>query len=95
MKNLMLAVFALCVFSVQAQITAPQPSPAAKIDQMVGLTDVHIEYSRPAANGRVVFGNLVPYGKVWRTGANENTTISFTDDVKIDGKDILNIISKS
>ena len=88
MKNLMLAVFALCVFSAQAQITAPQPSPAAKIEQMVGLTDVHIEYSRPAANGRVVFGNLVPYGEVWRTGANENTKITFTDDVQIDGKDL-------
>jgi tetratricopeptide (TPR) repeat protein len=54
--------------------------------QTVGLTDVEVNYSRPGAKGRPVFGNLVPFGKLWRTGANENTTISFSDDVIIDGK---------
>ena len=53
---------------------------------MVGLTDVEIEYSRPGTKGRNVFGDLVPFGKVWRTGANANTTISFSEDVIIDGK---------
>jgi tetratricopeptide (TPR) repeat protein len=53
---------------------------------MVGLTEVELNYSRPGAKGRPVFGNLVPFGKLWRTGANENTTISFSDDVIIDGK---------
>jgi len=52
----------------------------------VGLTDVEIVYSRPSARGRAVFGNLIPFGELWRTGANENTTVSFSDDVVIDGK---------
>lgn len=71
-----------------AQVQVPQPSPAAKIEQKVGLTDVAIEYSRPGMRGREVFGNLVPYGKVWRTGANNNTTISFSDDVTIGGNEL-------
>jgi hypothetical protein len=49
------------------------------------LTDVEIVYSRPSARGRAVFGNLVPFGELWRTGANENTIITFSDDVIIDG----------
>jgi tetratricopeptide (TPR) repeat protein len=53
---------------------------------MVGLTDVEIEYSRPGTKGRNIFGDLVPFGKVWRTGANGNSTISFSEDVVIDGK---------
>jgi hypothetical protein len=73
-------------FSVEAQIKTPQASPKATINQMVGLTEVEINYSRPGAKGRPVFGNLVPFGKLWRTGANENTTVSFSDDVIIDGK---------
>lgn len=67
---------------------APQPSPTGKIEQKVGLTDVTIEYSRPGMKGRSIFGDLVPYGKVWRTGANANTKITFGDDVKIGGKDL-------
>lgn len=82
--------FALAVFISQlvaeAQIKTPQSSPKAIINQMVGLTEVEINYSRPGAKGRPVFGNLVPFGKLWRTGANENTTISFSEDVVIDGK---------
>ncbi len=73
-------------FLVLAQIKIPQPSPKAVINQTVGLTDVEIVYSRPSARGRIVYGTLVPFGKLWRTGANENTTISFSDDVVIDGK---------
>lgn len=73
-------------FTIEAQVKTPQASPKATIIQAVGLTDVEINYSRPSARERAVFGNLVPFGKVWRTGANENTTISFSDDVVIDGK---------
>lgn len=74
--------------AINAQIKTPQPSPAAKTEQVVGLTDVTIEYSRPAMRGRTIFGGLVPYGEVWRTGANENTKITFSDDVTIDGKEL-------
>ncbi|MCW2120793.1 DUF2911 domain-containing protein [Flavobacterium sp. 7A] len=87
MKNIFIAMFV--VFSqgmVQAQIQTPQQSPKATINQQVGLTDVEVVYSRPSARARIVYGNLVPFGKLWRTGANENTTISFSDDVLIDGK---------
>ncbi|MCA0154209.1 DUF2911 domain-containing protein [Winogradskyella vincentii] len=84
MKKLVLFVFAVTLlFSVDAQIRTPQPSPAAKIEQVVGLTDVSIDYSRPSMRGRVIFGNLVPYGKVWRTGANARTKVTFSDDVTV------------
>ncbi|MEY4013018.1 MAG: hypothetical protein RIT22_2142 [Bacteroidota bacterium] len=87
MKKIFFA-FAIVIaqFSAHAQIKTPQASPRAIISQMVGLTEVELNYSRPGAKGRPVFGNLVPFGKLWRTGANENTTISFSDDVIIDGK---------
>ncbi|MBC5838388.1 DUF2911 domain-containing protein [Flavobacterium muglaense] len=87
MKKLLiaLAIF-ITQFTIEAQVQTPQQSPKATLNQMVGLTDVEIVYSRPSARGRAVFGNLVPFGKLWRTGANENTTVSFSDDVVIDGK---------
>lgn len=89
MKKLVLFTFALTLlFSVDAQIKTPQPSPAAKLEQVVGLTDVAIEYSRPAMNGRTIFGDLVPYGKLWRTGANKNTMVTFSDAVEIGGKEL-------
>ena len=53
---------------------------------MVGMTDVSIDYSRPSAKGRTIFGDLVPFGKLWRTGANANSIVTFSDDVMIDGK---------
>lgn len=74
--------------TVNAQIMTPQPSPASTLEQVVGLTDVTIEYSRPAMRGRTIFGDLVPLGKVWRTGANANTKITFSDNVKIGGKEL-------
>jgi len=80
-----LAIF-IANFTIEAQVKTPQASPKATVFQTVGLTDVEIVYSRPASRGRAVFGNLVPFGKVWRTGANENTTISFSEDVVIEGK---------
>jgi hypothetical protein len=87
MKKLIIALaIILAPFATEAQIKTPQASPKAVIKQTVGLTDIEVVYSRPGARGRAVFGNLVPFGKTWRTGANENTTISFSDDVVIDGK---------
>ena len=73
-------------YAIEAQVKTPQASPKSTVMQVVGLTNVEIVYSRPSAKGRDVFNNLVPFGKLWRTGANENTTISFSDDVVIDGK---------
>jgi hypothetical protein len=87
MKKILIAfAFMIAPFIAEAQLKTPQASPKSTIFQTVGLTDVEIVYCRPAARGRAVFGNLVPFGKVWRTGANENTTISFSEDVVIDGK---------
>lgn len=84
MKKLtLLFCAALVSFAVQGQISTPAPSPAAKIKQVVGLTNVTVEYSRPSMRGRTIFGNLVPYDKLWRTGANARTKITFGDDVKI------------
>jgi hypothetical protein len=87
MKKILIALaFIIVPLIAEAQLKTPQASPKATVFQTVGLTDVEIVYCRPAARGRAVFGNLVPFGKVWRTGANENTTISFSEDVVIDGK---------
>lgn len=69
-----------------AQVKTPQPSPKAMVSQVVGMTDVAIDYSRPSAKGRTIFGDLVPFGKLWRTGANANSIVTFSDDVIIDGK---------
>lgn len=88
-KILIAAVFALTLsITATAQIQTPQASPKAVIEQTVGLTNVKIEYSRPSARGRAVYGELVPFGRMWRTGANNNTIISFSDDVVIGGKTI-------
>ena len=86
MKKLFItAIFALGSIAMQGQIKTPQASPTAKVEQVVGLTDVKLEYSRPSSKGRTVYGELVPYGKHWRTGANANTLISFSEDVTIQG----------
>lgn len=84
-----LAILLLAGMSAFAQqIQMPQASPSAKIAQKVGLTDVTVDYSRPSTKGRKIFGELVPYGEVWRTGANGATIISFSTDVEIDGKKV-------
>ena len=72
--------------TTKLKITTPQPSPKATVKQRVGLTDISVEYSRPGVKGRAVFGDLVPYGKTWRTGANFNTKFTFSSDVSIDGQ---------
>ena len=71
---------------VELKITTPQPSPLGMVSQRVGLTDVAIEYSRPGVKGRTIFGDLVAFGKTWRTGANANTKVTFSSDVTIDGQ---------
>jgi len=81
--------FLLCsLISFAQQIQMPQASPSAKIAQKVGLTDVTVDYSRPSTKDRKIFGELVPYGQVWRTGANGATVLSFSTDVIIDSKTI-------
>ena len=73
---------------MQAQIKLPAPSPLQTIKQDVGLGNIEIIYSRPGAKGRQVFGDLVPYGQLWRTGANEATRITFSEPAEIGGKKI-------
>ncbi|MDV7138955.1 DUF2911 domain-containing protein [Maribacter sp. TH_r10] len=87
-KLVVLVCVALVSFSMEAQITTPQASPSSTLKQTVGLTDVTVEYSRPSMRGRTIFGDLVPYDKLWRTGANGYTLITFSDDVKIAGQDV-------
>ncbi|MCZ2355500.1 MAG: DUF2911 domain-containing protein [Bacteroidia bacterium] len=67
------------------KILAPAPSPLQTVNQKFGLGEITVEYSRPAARGRVVFGEVVPFDKIWRTGANNTTKITFTDDVTLEG----------
>ena len=86
MKKLLLFTLLLAfTFSMNAQVTTPQPSPACKLEQKVGLTDITIEYSRPGVKGRKIFGGLESYDKMWRTGANKNTIITFSDPITIAG----------
>lgn len=87
MKKLLLSsiVFTI-IFSVNAQVKTPQPSPLSKVEQKVGLTDITIEYSRPGVKGRKIFGDLEPFGTTWRTGANANTKITFSDDITFGGQ---------
>jgi tetratricopeptide (TPR) repeat protein len=89
MKKILSALLLLAFFAAEAQVQTPQPSPAASVSTVVGLTDVKIDYSRPRTKGRKIFGEgqdaLVPYGKLWRTGANNGTKITFSDDVTVEG----------
>ena len=94
MKTIKLQLFALClaVFAVATSVFAqndlnlPDVSQAAEVKQRIALTDITVNYHRPLVNGRKIWGGLVPYGKVWRAGANENTTIEFSDPVSVEGK---------
>lgn len=92
MKKLITAFLFVAAVSAQAQIQTPAASPAGTVSSVVGLTDISIKYSRPKMKGRKIFGSgaefLVPYGELWRTGANQGTIINFSDDVKVEGKDI-------
>jgi hypothetical protein len=87
MKKITLLILAIgTAVTGIAQMQTPAPSPSSSMTQMVGLTEVKVDYSRPSMRGRTVFGNLVPFGNLWRTGANANSTISFSDDVTIGGQ---------
>jgi len=94
MKTITLKPFAVCLailglartVSAQNDLNLPDVSQAAEVKQRIALTDITINYHRPLVNGRKIWGGLVPYGKVWRAGANENTTIEFSDPVSIEGK---------
>ena len=91
-KKLQLTVLGLCVFlfsSLEAQtLKTPAPSPLQTIKQNFGLGEVSIEYSRPSAKGRVIYGDVVPFGNIWRTGANSATKITIGEDTKIEGNAI-------
>ena len=75
--------------AVAQQLELPAPSPAAKVTQRVGLTDITVEYSSPAVKGRKIWGDLVPWDKPWRTGANAATKITFSKDVTFGGQPVL------
>ena len=78
----------LLPLAMTAQVKFPAPSPACTVQQSIGLTEVKIEYSRPGVKDRKIFGDLVPYGEIWRTGANASTKISFDQDVNLGGQDV-------
>jgi len=94
MKTITLKSFAVCLailglartVSAQNDLNLPDVSQAAEVKQRIALTDITINYHRPLVNGRKIWGGVVPYGKVWRAGANENTIIEFSDPVSIEGK---------
>jgi len=80
-----LALVALPALS-QIPVTTPGPSPHASVTETVAVTEIAVTYSRPAVKGRKIWGALVPYGQVWRAGANENTVVSFSTPVKVEGQ---------
>jgi len=84
-KVLFLALLLTSFSSLAQQIQMPQASPSSKIIQKVGLTDVTVDFSRPSTKGRKIFGELVPFGQVWRTGANGATVLTFSTEVSISG----------
>ena len=72
----------------QEQIKTPQPSPGATLIQQIGVMEVTVKYSRPGIKDRVIYGGLVPFGELWRTGANSTTSFKFSDDVVIEGNNV-------
>lgn len=91
MKKILLMLFIITAmtFSVLAQgFKTPRPSPDATVSQFVGITKITIDYSSPAVKERKIWGELVPFGQIWRTGANEVTSITFSDPVKVNGHEL-------
>ena len=82
-KSFLLLLSLIIVTSSFAQLKSPNASPRSNISQIIGLVSINLDYSRPSKKSREIFGGLVPYNKIWRTGANNPTTISFSDYVKI------------
>jgi len=87
MKKILTSLAVLATIAAGAQ-DLPQPSPSTHLEQRVGLTDITLDYSRPSVNGRVIFGDLVPFGSHWRAGANQNTKVTFSKPVTIAGTDL-------
>src|SRR5688572_21988570 len=83
-----LILFVMLAAVAQAQIQTPAASPLSKVEQKIGLTDVTLEYSRPSKKGRTIYGDLVPYDAVWRTGANSATKITSSEDVVFGGANV-------
>ncbi len=83
-----IATLAAATTAMAQQVDFPRPSPNASVSQMVGITEITLHYSRPGVKNRKIWDGLVPYGQVWRTGANENTTISFSTPVRIGGHEL-------
>ena len=89
MKQIILtAIAAFALLTADAQLKTPAPSPSQTVKQDFGLSSVELSYSRPGMKGRKIYGDLVPFGKVWRTGANQATTLTFGEDVMINGKKV-------
>lgn len=82
---ILLSIF-LTFPALTAQLKSPVASPRANLSQNIGLVNISVDYSRPSKKGRTIFGNLVPYNKIWRTGANQATTFSVSDDIKINNQ---------
>ena len=81
----LVALLAGAGFAQSTQLNLPRDSQRASVTQRVGITDITVNYHRPLVKGRTIWGKVVPYGQVWRAGANENTTITFTDPVSVEG----------
>ena len=79
------ALLGLFTLTASAQLKVPAPSPTQTLEQNFALSTIKLEYSRPGVKGRVIFGDVVPFGKIWRTGANASTKITFGEDVKVEG----------
>lgn len=88
MTQLLTAVVLFASTAVDAQINTPKPSPGASVTQTVGLVDITVVYSRPGMKDRAIFGELVPFDKIWRTGANKATMIAFEEPVQFAGKEV-------
>lgn len=88
MKRSILIALAVLSIKATAQISVPAPSPLSTIDQKVGLTDLSITYSRPGVKERKIFGELVPFGEMWRLGANASTKLKTSSDIEIEGHDV-------
>ena len=85
---LIITVFTFYTLTNGQDFRTPRPSPDATVSQYVGVTKITVDYSSPGVKGRTIWGDLLPYGEVWRTGANEVTSVAFTDPVKVNGNDL-------
>lgn len=84
----LMLMLSMASFVIGQNLTLPRPSQYAEVKQQVGISDVTITYHSPGANGRTIWGGVVPYGGIWRAGANENTTITLSHDAEIEGQEV-------